>query len=1084
MGTRDRRADAHYQSGLDLLRSADPGTPEALKRAIGHLESALESYSPETRWPRWSAATLNLAQAYGRYARAEGASRQARRESVRRAIELDQQVADRARRRADAAKQAHAHYQLAQLYASRLDGDPAANLEEAIVHCSQALETWRRQNEPLRWARLQRLWGYLSYCRLAGDPVENAQASIEHLEQSLQVLEGMRDTHARDWAEAQYYLGVSRYRLSQLIDDQQGQLDRAIEHLTAARRAYARSASSVHERAETQHRLAVAYLDLNRGNVRETLAQSVDWLEEAAQAYREPSPRWAKVQIDLGVAYLKSMRGGRSESIEQAIACFERIQHGAASLEPDVRALLLHNLSVAYATRLIEDRTENLRQARVYGEGALKAVDPRDRVLWATIQADLAGILWRLGMLERAGHAEQAASKCFQAGIEHGQAVLRTPGAQRLPYLYAFTCYNLANLYADRRQGRSVDDQKRAASYLRRALDFFGPQNYSQRWANIQSDLGVLYLGRGRGDLAIQHFAQALQVLTPEAHPIQTLRVAGNLGHTCFELGRWREARGAYRKAIRAAELLYRASLLRGSKKVELGQVIELYARAGFSLAKDRERRQEALLTLEQGRARLLSEGLERDRSRLQALERSDPELVQRYVAAMDEYDELLRSEFAQRQDATALLKAQDTQALSRKLEQITREIGQDGQTGMLSTLKPEDLLAAARADTPLVYTAVTSAGTLALIVRPGEIRTVWRPLTARALRERIWGAGETPDAGSYLGAYARWRESPRARAPRERWFDALAQTTRWLWDELGSAVGDELHAVGASRAVLIPQGWLGLLPLHVAWTDGGRPTTSKVCFSYAPNARALVAARAVAARIEPDRLFAVSDPDYSLPYSDSEAAAACCHFDEPGLLGGLAATKQAVVEQLHNYPVLHFSCHGAAHFAQPLEGGLTMAHGERLTLREILGLRLKDARLVILSACETGLPGTQLLDEVISLPTGWIQAGMGGAVGSLWAVNDISTTILMARFYELWKGGRGLQPPDALHQAQTWLRDKTNGQRAEHYKRFLPEFGGQDRGLPLYVADALYKTSAQGQADQNDFAHPFYWAAFTYTGV
>jgi CHAT domain-containing protein len=135
-----------------------------------------------------------------------------------------------------------------------------------------------------------------------------------------------------------------------------------------------------------------------------------------------------------------------------------------------------------------------------------------------------------------------------------------------------------------------------------------------------------------------------------------------------------------------------------------------------------------------------------------------------------------------------------------------------------------------------------------------------------------------------------------------------------------------------------------------------------------------------------------------------------------------------------------------------------------------MLALRLENARLAVLSACETGIPGTDLPDEVVSLPTGLVQAGVAGVVASLWSVSDLSTMMLMARFYEGWMG-EGLEPPEALRQAQIWVRDTTNGEK----KAYLQANLGDD-GLP--------ESSAWLSPDENDFAHPFYWAAFTYTGV
>ena len=103
-----------------------------------------------------------------------------------------------------------------------------------------------------------------------------------------------------------------------------------------------------------------------------------------------------------------------------------------------------------------------------------------------------------------------------------------------------------------------------------------------------------------------------------------------------------------------------------------------------------------------------------------------------------------------------------------------------------------------------------------------------------------------------------------------------------------------------------------------------------------------------------------------------------------------------------------------------------------------MLDLRLAAARLAALSACETGIPGTKLPDEVVGLPTGWLQAGVAGVVASLWSVNDLSTAMLMERFYRLWRED-GLAPALALRQAQLWLRDSTNREKAEYFRQDVP---------------------------------------------
>lgn len=115
------------------------------------------------------------------------------------------------------------------------------------------------------------------------------------------------------------------------------------------------------------------------------------------------------------------------------------------------------------------------------------------------------------------------------------------------------------------------------------------------------------------------------------------------------------------------------------------------------------------------------------------------------------------------------------------------------------------------------------------------------------------------------------------------------------------------------------------------------------------------------------------------------------------------------------------------------------LAHDESLTVDRLARDRIR-LRLAVLSACETGLPGAQIPNEVIGLPSALVQAGACGVTASLWSVPDDSTRRLMDRLYRLWR--------QEEHPATEALRLSQMSMRAD--------------GL----------------------AHPHHWAAFTYTGV
>jgi CHAT domain-containing protein len=141
----------------------------------------------------------------------------------------------------------------------------------------------------------------------------------------------------------------------------------------------------------------------------------------------------------------------------------------------------------------------------------------------------------------------------------------------------------------------------------------------------------------------------------------------------------------------------------------------------------------------------------------------------------------------------------------------------------------------------------------------------------------------------------------------------------------------------------------------------------------------------------------------------------------------------------------------------------------------------LKGARIATLSACESGAIGLKLPNEVVGLPAAFLLAGFGGVVGSLWSVSDLSTAMLMERFYRLWRVD-GMQPRRALCEAQRWMRDTTNAQKAEYFGRDIPSLGGSR--MPEATAAEFFIAAMEGDPDARSFAHPFWWAAFFLTGA
>jgi CHAT domain-containing protein/tetratricopeptide (TPR) repeat protein len=163
------------------------------------------------------------------------------------------------------------------------------------------------------------------------------------------------------------------------------------------------------------------------------------------------------------------------------------------------------------------------------------------------------------------------------------------------------------------------------------------------------------------------------------------------------------------------------------------------------------------------------------------------------------------------------------------------------------------------------------------------------------------------------------------------------------------------------------------------------------------------------------------------------------------------------------------------------LLSGLAMAGANRppsaegddgiLTAEEIACLPLGGARLVTLSACETGLGEAAGGEGLLGLQRAFQVSGARTTIASYWKVDDQATAALMALFYEnLWKKEQSAL--DALRNAQlTLLRD------ASQIETAASRGPGQAKPLPGGASAADASKTASRLTDIRR------WAAFTLSG-
>jgi len=243
-------------------------------------------------------------------------------------------------------------------------------------------------------------------------------------------------------------------------------------------------------------------------------------------------------------------------------------------------------------------------------------------------------------------------------------------------------------------------------------------------------------------------------------------------------------------------------------------------------------------------------------------------------------------------------------------------------------------------------------------------------------------------------------------------------------------------------RLVIVPHGPLHYLPFG-ALSDDNTFLADRYRLRILPAASVMRFLGRGSSRAR--GLFAIGNPDLGdaeldLPAAEREARAIVSTRRDATARVGANATETALRREGSKAEILHIASHGEFDESRPLESRLLLAGDDRndgnLTVGELYDLRM-NARLVTLSACETGLGDIRKGDDVIGLTRGFLYAGADAIVSSLWKVDDAATAELMVAFY------RGLETHD--------------------------------------TRDALWL--AQRKIREEYHPHPFYWSAFQLTG-
>ena len=831
------------------------------------------------------------------------------------------------------------------------------------------------------------------------------------------------------------------------------------------------------------------------------LEEAIRVYQQAVQATPPDSPNLPAYLNNLGIGLsTRFARTGREADLEEAIRVHQQAVQAAPPDSPNL-PIYLNNLGNGLRDRFARTgREADLEEAIRVHQQAVQATPPDSPGLPSILNNLGNGLRDRFGRTGREADLEEAI-RVSQLAVQ-----ATTPDSPDLPGYLTNLGTGLSGRFARTRREADLEEAIRLFQQAVQATPPDSP-DLPSRLNNLGNGLSDRFGRTGReADLeeAIRVYRRACELGTLST-PQVVLNVAHSWGRWAVQRKRWGETAEAYGYGLATGRQLLARQLERAHKESWLRELQEMSGPAAYALAKLAQYEDAAAL-MERGRARLLAEALQRHRRDLEQLPgRGHEELYRRYREIVERQEQLTEAAVARRNQPDSLrgqARLDAIVAANVAFDRVVADIQKiPGYEDFLAESTFAQIQAAAQ-DTPLVYLVTTSAGGLALIICNGDVQPVWLDaLTDVAVREWLRGPADDPAEGGWLGTYRNWLVEHTSQA-QQAWLAAIDDVTHQLWAHIMEPLAAALHQrlpvepSAAPAVTLIPAGLLALLPLHAAWTEDASTPTQRRYFldeftvNYAPSALALRHARDGAERAPADRLLAVEEPLAAsasrLPNVHAEVAAITGLFDKPVILAHAEATRRAVRAALPQAHIVHFSCHGSNNWQSPLESGLLMADDETgkdvlLTVRDFLESEQASGRLATLSACETGIVGTQLPDEVVALPSALLQAGFGGVAASLWSVADISTAMLMEYFYRRWREDK-LSPAQALRAAQRWLRDTTNREKAEYFKRYSPALSGTR--MPEATAVDFFTQAMSRDLDRRDFAHPFWWAAFYLTGV
>ncbi|MEG4582773.1 CHAT domain-containing protein [Microcoleus sp. MON1_C5] len=805
--------------------------------------------------------------------------------------------------------------------------------------------------------------------------------------------------------------------------------------------------------ATTQNNLGADYSDRIEGVRAANIELAISCYRSALEVYtRENYPEdWAATQNNLGNAYRNRIEGVRAANIELAISCYRSaLEVYTRENYPEYWATTQNNLGAAYTNRIEGVRAANIELAiSCYGSALEVYTRENYPEYWAMTQNNLGAAYTNRIEGVRAANIESAIA-CYGSALE-------VYTRENYPENWAMTQNNLGAAYRDRIEG--------------------------VRAANIES--------------AIACYRLALKVYTPTAFPLECLASSRSLGNTAFTAGFWEIAIEGYEQAMTAVEYSRSWATSDDRRQQMVAESIDVYEKA-IQACVNSNQLEKAIEYCDRTRAQRLVDLMHsNDLYASGEIPPAVQKYLQEFEAKQREIDaevEQLRkpsegnkelasvgSQSRSRAELSAYTeKIQELEAQKQRIWENIRSLdpvlaGQV-QVDPMQFAKMQKLIDNSQTAILCFYTTTDDTHVFVIYKdKAPQIHTCQGEGLAtfqKWIRESwLW---------PYLQDWKIWQQGMG---------EFLSHLSRRL--KVDDLIGNCLDEI--EELIVIPHLYLHQIPLAVLPIEPPQPPLSKgglknldsalvsgheppqpplakgglknennslllgqesllspplskggpggvlsdyFLIRYVPSCRILEYC-SKDQTIESPKYGIVENATDDLYFTPFECEQIAEIVTKPERLkGSQEATVAAYRNLAQNVNVIHSSHHAVSRLDNPLESRLFLGDGS-ITLGELMtpGWRLPQLSDVFMSCCETNLGGTEITDNLLSLGTGFLCAGVRSVVSTLWAVDDFATSLFAIFYYQYRSPKEGLSRPEALRRAQVRLRTISGAELKQLYQ-------------------------------------------------